>query len=439
MKDESSKPRVIGRLHHLRRERSQRTRWRRLAPRVAAGVAVVLLAVALFVPVEMTVTAPGRVVPSERVKAVQHLEGGIIREVLVREGQTVHPGDVLVRVDLGAQGPNLEEIQAKVASMHAARQRLTSEAGGAVLTEKMFEPDTPPAVQQTEMLTFNARVLEHQGQLAAARAQVEMHSSRALEVQAKIDGLLARQSILEREYDIAAQLAKERLVPELEAMQRQKELEANKSELASARQGLSAARAAAQEARSKVAETEGRFRRRASEELLTTERQIATASEELNRAQNQRDRATLSAPIHGVVKGLRSGEPGWVVKPGETILEVVPADAEIEVEARLNPRDRGLIAEGQPVRIKVTAYDFLRFGALEGSVLRIAADADQDPEEGSFFKMVVRTQGSVLGKSQLPVTAGMQADVDVVIGRQPFAWYLLRPVLKVGAEAFREP
>lgn len=439
MSDDSSKPRVIGRLHRLRQERAQRSRWRRLAPRVAAGVALVLVAVALFAPVEMTVTAPGRVVPSERVKSVQHLEGGIIREVFVREGQSVRAGDLLVKVDLGAQGPNLEEILAKVASLHAARQRLTSEASGTPLNLQMFDPDTAPAVLQTEMLTYNARLLEHQGQLSGARAQVEMHNSRALEVQAKIDGLQARQTILEREYAISSQLAQERLVPELEAIQKQKELETNKSELASARQGLAAARAAAQEARSKVEEAEGRFRRRASEELLTTERQIATATEELGRAQDQRDRATLSAPIHGVVKGLRSGEPGWVVKPGEVIMEVVPADAEIEVEARLNPRDRGLIAEGQPVRIKVTAYDFLRFGALDGNVLRIAADADQDPESDSYFKMVVRTQGAVLGKSQLPVTAGMQADVDVVIGRQPFAWYLLRPVLKVGAEAFREP
>lgn len=439
MNDETPKPRVIGRLHRLRQERTERSRWRRMAPKVAAGVALVLVAVALFAPIEMTVTAPGRVVPSERVKSVQHLEGGIIREVLVREGQSVRAGDVLVKVDLGAQGPNLEEIQAKVASLHAARQRLTSEASGAALSDQLFAPDTPPAVRQTETLTYNARLLEHQGQLSAARAQVDMNNSRALEVQAKIDGLTARQSILEREYEIAAQLAKERLVPELEAMQRQKELETNKSELASSRQGLAAARAAATEARSKVEEAEGRFRRRASEELLTTERQIATATEELSRAQGQRDRTTLSAPIQGIVKGLRSGEPGWVVKPGEVIMEIVPGDAEIEVEARLNPRDRGLITEGQPVRIKVTAYDFLRFGALEGNVLRIAADADLDPEEGSYFKMVVRTQGSVLGQSQLPVTAGMQADVDVVIGRQPFAWYLLRPVLKVGAEAFREP
>jgi adhesin transport system membrane fusion protein len=120
-------------------------------------------------------------------------------------------------------------------------------------------------------------------------------------------------------------------------------------------------------------------------------------------------------------------------------MQVVPGDAEIELEVRLSPKDRGLVLVNQPVQIKVSAYDFLRFGSLKGHVSRIAADADHDPSLGSYFKMVVQTDGAVLGKSELPVTPGMQADVDIIIGHQPFAWFLLRPVLKVGAEAFREP
>ncbi|RYY64946.1 MAG: HlyD family efflux transporter periplasmic adaptor subunit, partial [Comamonadaceae bacterium] len=252
-------------------------------------------------------------------------------------------------------------------------------------------------------------------------------------------GYRARQEILEREYAITSQLAKERLIPELEAVQRRKELEANRADLAGTQEGHRAALAAAQEARGKLAESEGRFRRRAAEELLAIERQIATTQEDHNRARNQRERTLVSAPITGFVKGLRSSEPGWVVKAGEPILDVVPGDAEIEVEARLSPSDRGLVLQGMPVRVKVTAYDFLRYGALDGDVRMIAADADHAEDKQSFFKMVVRTRGAVLGPAALPVTPGMQADVDVIVGHQPFVWYLLRPVLKIGAEAFREP
>lgn len=430
MKNQS--PEVIDELHRRLETVSSRSRWRRWALPAAGVAALALVVVALFVPVEMSVTAPGTVVPSARVKTVQHLEGGIARELFVREGQSVRAGDRLLRMELGAQGPNLEEIHAKVAALRAARLRLDAEASGKAVSSEMFGQDTPEMVARTELLTHEARLLELQGQLA-------MFNGRAAEVEAKIEGHVARASLLEREYGITRELAQEKLVSDLEATRTLKDLESNRAELAGTRQSLLAARASAAESRGKVAEVEGRFRRRASEELLAIERQIATAVEELNRAQDQRNRTLVLAPIDGVVKGLRLVESGGVVKPGETLMEVVPADAEIELEVRLHPKDRGLVLVGQPVQIKVSAYDFLRFGSLKGRVLRIAADADQDAVSGPYFKMVVQTEGSELGQSRMPVTPGMQADVDIIIGHQPFAWYLLRPVLKVGVEAFREP
>ena len=176
-------PEVIDALHRKQQEVSGRSRWRRWALPAVGGVALTLVVVALFVPVEMSVTAPGTVVPSARVKSVQHLEGGIVRELFVREGQSVREGDRLVRMELGAQGPNLEEISAKVSALHAARLRLDAEASGKAISSEMFGDDTAPMVARTEQLTHEARLLELQGQLAAARAQVEMFNGRAGEVE----------------------------------------------------------------------------------------------------------------------------------------------------------------------------------------------------------------------------------------------------------------
>lgn len=432
-------PDFIGALNPESPSRVEKSGWKRWRGPGLIAFAAGLLALALFMPVEMSVSAPGVVVPSARVKEVQHLEGGIVRELYVQEGQSVKRGQRLIQMELGAQGPNLEEIQAKVSSLKAARVRLEAEASGKALSSMVFDKDVPASVAKTEQLTYEARLLELKGQLTAARAEVDMYNSKAAEVQAKIDGSVARATVLDREYEITKGLAAEKLVSDLEAIQALKEVEANRADLKSSQQAVVTAKASSMEARGKVAETEGRFRRRASEELLTVERQIATATEELNRAVVQRERTMLVAPIDGVVKGLRAVETGWVAKSGETLLEVVPADAEIELEVRLSPKDRGLVQVEQPVRVKVSAYDFLRFGALKGHVMRIAADADQDANGDAFFKLVVQTDGAVLGKSRLPVTPGMQADVDVVVGHQPFAWFLLRPVLKVGFEAFREP
>ncbi len=406
-----------------------------------AGMAFLILGIgtALFMPININVTSPGKIVPSSRVKTVQHLEGGIVREVFVQEGDTVVMGAALLTLDLGAASLNLEELTARKASMNAARIRLRAEASRSVLTRTQFPPDVTAEISTAELLTYRARVLELEGQLMSSRGQVQAQSSRVMEAQAKIRGLKTRQEIVDQQHALTTQLTKEKLVPESEAIQSRKDVESNRMELTTTQQTEKSVAASVIEAQGKVDEVEGRFRRRAAEELLTTERLYSTITEDFQRAQAQRSRNIIKAPISGIIKGLHSSEPGWVIKAGEPILDVVPADANIEVEARLSPGDRGLVQVGQKVLVKVSAYDFLRYGALDGSVQRIAADADKDPNGSSYFKMVIRTNGSVLSKNGLRVTPGMTADVDVIVGAQTFAWYLLRPILKVGVEAFREP
>jgi len=415
------------------------TLWRKWGLLVGMGLLAIGVGVSLLTPINMNVTAPGKVVPSSRVKTVQHLEGGIVREVFVKEGDAVAMDAALLELDLGAASLNLEELTARKAAMNAARIRLRAEASRSVLTKAQFTEEITEEIRNAELLTYRARSLELEGQLASAGAQVQMQTARILEAQAKIYGLSTRQEISDHQHALTSQLAKEKLVAEIEAIQSKKDVESNRMELTTTQQSLKAVIAAQAEAQGKLAEVEGRFRRRAAEELLTTERQFSTVTEDFQRAQTQRARNVIKAPIAGIIKGLRSSESGWVVKAGEPILDVVPADAQIEIEARLGPADRGLVQVGQKVKVKVSAYDFLKYGALDGVVQMIAADADKDPSGASYFKMVVRTNSSVLSKNNSPVTSGMTADVDVIVGAQTFGWYLLRPVLKIGAEAFREP
>ena len=142
------------------------------------------------------------------------------------------------------------------------------------------------------------------------------------------------------------------------------------------------------------------------------------------------------------MKGLRSSSAGWVVKPGESILEVVPDEDEIMVEARLNPNDRGFVEVGQEARVKITAYDYLRYGAVDGKVKLVAADADRDAAIASgapYYRLLISMSQSHVGRPENRVTAGMESEVDLRVGTDPFIWYILRPVLKLRREAFREP
>ena len=127
---------------------------------------------------------------------------------------------------------------------------------------------------------------------------------------------------------------------------------------------------------------------------------------------------------------------------GEPILEVVPDEDQIMIEAKLSPNDRGFVHAGQAVRVKITAYDFLRYGAVDGKVMLVAADADRDPASPTaspYYRLLVSTDQNIVGRPENRITAGMEAEVDLLVGRDPFIWYMLRPVLKVSREAFREP
>ncbi|MFS2102235.1 HlyD family type I secretion periplasmic adaptor subunit [Variovorax sp. Varisp85] len=409
---------------------------------IIGGAIGVLALVGLGFPMETVVVAPGRVIPSDRVKSIQHLEGGIVSNVLVKEGEKVKQGQSLVEIDLGGSGLNFEELSARYAATQATRVRLMAESRGQPLKRESFAADIDESVFEGETGAYQARALEQRGVMAGAVSGLEQARSKQLEQQAKVKGLSDRLALMQKELEISEQLFSEKLVGQVEVLEKRRQAEGVRSELAVARQGVISANASITEAQAKMAEAEGRFRRRASDELATVERQFASLSEDLARARTQRSRTVVKAPSDGIVKGLRNSSPGWVVKPGESILEVVPDEDEIMVEARLNPNDRGFIEVGQPARVKITAYDYLRYGAVDGKVKLVAADADRDPAIASgapYYRLLISMSQSHVGRDENRITSGMESEVDLRVGTDPFIWYILRPVLKLRREAFREP
>ena len=396
----------------------------------------------LFYPVENVVVASGQVIPSDRVQTVQHLEGGIVTAVHVREGQAVSQGQPLLEIDLGGNSLNLEQLTARKATAQAVKTRLIAESQGKTLKAGDFPRELEPGIVQAEMGAFASRTLEHQGSMASAQAQQLQAHGDVAQTQARIQGLETSLRLHQEEAAISKQLAAEQLIGQLEVIDKQRALEQVRTDLAAARQSLVSNRAKVEQALAKLQETQGAFRRRASEELAQTERELLSLTEDLSRAQSQRTRTAVLAPTDGVVKGLRSSGAGWVVKPGEAILEIVPDKDEVIVEARLSPADRGYVRPGQPTKVKISAYDFLRYGSVPGQVTLVAADADRDPSQPdalSYFRIQASLQQPWVGRTDNRITTGMQAELDLLLGREPFIWYLLRPVLRIQSEAFREP
>jgi adhesin transport system membrane fusion protein len=409
--------------------------------------AMLLLFVALMVgwsvvaEVDRVVTAPGKVIPFDKVKVIQHLEGGIVKTVYVRENQQVKEGEPLVELDLATVGFNVAEMNARMAGFKFAQIRLEAEATG---VEPRWPSSLPErairAVADAERSTYQARRAEHANTLSAIDGQITQGRQRVAELRARLASLRASLSIAKQELQISENLVKDKLVSQLEHFQRKNAVERLTGDIEATTQAIPGAQASVDEALARRREEESKFRRRATDERSELERKMASLTEEINRAQDQERRAIIRAPIDGVVKNVRYQASGNVVKAGEPIMEVVPSNERLVIEVKLNPVDRGFVAIDQPALVKISAYDFFRFGGLQGRVTGIAADTDVGRNDDQYYRIIIGTDQSHLGPvpGVMPITPGMTGEVDIKVDTQSVFWALLRPVLKLKHEAFRE-
>lgn len=413
--------------------------WR-LWDRRWMAILLLLLLWTLLAHLDRVISAQGKVVPLDKVKVIQHLEGGIVKNVLVKENQTVKMGEPLVELDLATAGVNGLEMSARMASFRVAQIRLQSESTGVeprwpTDLEKQFQ-----AVAEAERSTYLARRTELANTLAAIDGQITQGRQRVAELRARMSALEANLSIARQELAISEGLVKDKLVSQLEHFQRKSAVERLVGDIEGTRQAIPGAQAGVEEAMARRREEESKYRRRATDERTELERKMASLTEELNRAQDQEKRAVIRAPIDGIVKNVKYGTIGNVIKSGEPIMEVVPLKDQLVVELRLSPSDRGYVKIDQKALVKISAYDFYRHGGLEGRVTAIAADTDSGRNEEQYYRVVVSTDKSHLGADAktMPITPGMLADVDIKVDTQSVFWSLLRPVLKLKHEAFRE-
>lgn len=394
-----------------------------------------------FAELDEVSVARGEVVPHAKVKVVQHLEGGIVRRLDVSEGGHVKKGQVLMQLDLGGHGTSREELAVQLDALILKRARLQAEASGG-------KPDFPkdvaanrPELLSAERETAQARRAELKGRRGVVIQQVRQKELQVKELEAKRKALVARLKLGKERLQLSKKLLADGLTPRLDHLQLKRDVEEMAGEKTVIDQTIPRAQSELAEARGKLAGETERFRREASEALGKLEPQIAQVRQLLEKASERADRTEIRSPIDGIVKNLRFNTIGGVVKPGEAIMEIVPVGDELVIQARLSPVDRGYVREGQRAVVKISTYDFVRYGSLDGRVSRIAADTNNDAGSGQpYYEVIVRTDRAYLGQGpgDLPITPGMQATVDIHTGSRSVLSYLVKPVLKLRDEAFRE-
>lgn len=413
--------------------------------RIAAWPIVALLAGLLIwahlATIDQVSVATGEVVPQGKVKVIQHLEGGIIERIFVAEGARVGAGEPLLRLDLATAGVNRKELLARLDNALLRRARVRALSEGTALAVPADAAGRQPDVAEAERQAYAARKRELESSAGALREQVRQRELEVQELEAKRKAAATNLGLARERLKLSESLLQDGLTARMEHLRLQSETETLEGELQALGPALPRARAAVAEAGQRLREAEDRFRREARDELGETEQTISRVQELLAQATEQGARAEIRSPIDGVVKKLRTNTIGGVVTPGEAIMEIVPSADKLVVEARLNPTDRGYVDAGQPAMVKISTYDFVRYGGLHGTVTQVAPDASTDAKTGAvYFEVIVETDKSWLGSKpgSLPITPGMQATVDIRTGSRTVMDYLLKPVLKLRDEAFRE-
>jgi len=414
--------------------------WRRAAWPVM-GLILLGFVWSNFAKLDEVAVAPGEVIPLGNSKIIQHLEGGIIQDLFIKEGDVVRAGQTLLQLDLGSGGANIQELQARQDSEMLTRARLEAEANGAETPD--FPQDVAaraPEQANAQLQAFNARKRQLSAGLAILEELVKQRKLEVQELEAKLRAVTNNLERTRERFKISEDLLASGLTSRVDHLQLGAELESQQGELQTIQASIPRARAAVSEAQQRVREDEVRFRREAQDALNQTVPAIRRIRELLNKAQEQGVRAEIKSPIDGVIINLAFSAVGNVVKPGEPIMEIVPTGENLVVESRLRPTDRGYVAEGQRALIKISTYDYSRYGGLEGRVTLVAADTSTDEKGMPYFRVVVQPEKTYLGRTRgmLPIMPGMEATVDINTGQKTVMDYLIKPVLKLKDEAFRE-
>ena len=384
--------------------------------------------------------ATGQVVPQGQVKLIQHLEGGIVTEILAKEGQKVGKGERLMQLRLGADRVRSSEIELQAASLVIKRDRLQAE-----LDKQPFSlPENVDVkirkIFQKEILTFDNRKRQVNGSIKILEANARQKILEIKELESRIKGRKTSLEFALKRLQISKSLEKDNLTTKMEVLDLENEYGQLKSEIAELQTSLQRAKEAHTEARQRATSLTLDFNREVSEELGRVEIALAQTEEQLKTASELVDQTALYSPIEGIVKNLRQHTIGGVVQPGEAIMEVVPAQDTLVVETKLSPIDVGYVRVGQKADVKILTYDFRRYGSLPGLVKNVAADTSTDLRGDPYFRVEIETERNYLGKDlgSLPITPGMQAEINIKTGTRSVFNFLISPVFKTWHAAFKE-
>jgi adhesin transport system membrane fusion protein len=415
----------------------QRTHRAQTIVRAALIVTLLLVVWAALAHVDEMTRGDARVIPSRQLQVVQSLDGGIVSEILVREGEVVEAGQLLLRVEETRATAGVRESAATGVTLRARAARLRALAEGKPFLPPKADDEEERRVVEEERRLYAARLSELEAQLAVVRQQNAQRQQEYHEALAKRSAAVRGQELAQQELTQTRPLLASGAVSQVDILRLERDLTRFRGESEQAAAQMARAQAAMGESQRKAQEAELAFRNEARVELAEATGKLNALTENAVGLADKVAKSQIKSPVRGRVQRLLANTVGGVVQPGKDIVEIVPLDDTLVLEARVQPKDIAFIRPEQSAMVKFSAYDFSIYGGLEAKVENISPDTIVDDKGNAFYLVRVRTTKSGFN-DKLPIIPGMTAEVDVLTGNKSVLSYLLKPVLKVRDGALRE-
>lgn len=386
------------------------------------------------------VKGDGKIVPSGRIKSIQNLEGGIVKEIMVKEGDSVKKGQPLLKIEDIFFSSSHEKNRLKYNELYAKLLRLKAEAfSKPFIIPKNMDSDLFELVSKENNL-YESNLLQLEKSLAVGRAQIVQHRVKFSELQESTEELKEAMDLVQQQININLPLIERRIVSEVDFLKLKQEKNHVQQEITKTRHALETIKSVIEEAENTLAGTKLAFENRAKEELNSIDAELRRIKESQLALKDKVRRTLVVSPVNGVVKNMYVNTIGGVVHPGREIMDILPTGDTLIVEVRIHPKDIAFIYPDQRAIIKVTAYDFSVFGGLNGRIVRISPDSTTEADGKTYYNVWIETDRNYLGTkdSPLKLIPGMVVYSDIVTGKKSILDYILGPLFKTTENSLKE-
>ncbi|MCL1144125.1 HlyD family type I secretion periplasmic adaptor subunit [Shewanella gaetbuli] len=424
-----------------------------------AAMMVCFVIWAYFSELDQVTTGSGKVIPSSQVQLIESLDGGVLQEVYVQEGLLVEKGQPLARIDdtrfrsdFAQQEQEVYSLQTNIIRMRAEldsivisdmssnwREQVKITKQVLVFSEELIAQE--PALVKRQQEEYSGRLDNLSNQLEILVRQIQQRQQETEELASKISTLTTSFQLVSRELELTRPLAQKGIVPEVELLKLERTVNDIQGELQSLRLLRPKVKASMDEAILKRREAVFVYAADLRAQLNEMQTKLSRMTQAQIGAFDKVSKAVITSPVAGTIKSIHINTLGGVVQPGEEIIEIVPSEDRLLIETKITPKDIAFLHPGLPAVVKVTAYDFTRYGGLNGTVEHISADTSQDEEGNSFYTVRIRTEESNLLKddgTQMPIIPGMLTSVDIITGKRSILEYILNPILRAKESALKE-